>query len=206
MSRLQDQTIALSGLLQACYLVDQIARKGQCDEQELETAIQSLLVTSPKQAIDVFGSHANLQTGYRLLAELLDKQTKRQNAEWLRYALSILHLESKLRKKPEMLNAISKGIEHAETSREHFGLLHENTIASLADTYQKTISTFSLRIQVSGDASYLQSDRNAARIRTLLLSAIRAAILWRQTGGHRWHLLFKRSALANQAKQLSRES
>lgn len=203
MSALKDQTIALAGLLQSCHLVDQIAREGRCDEQALEIAVNSLFITSPKEVIDVYGKAQNLQKGFTLLAELLDKQTKRQRDDWLRYALSILHLESRLRKNKEMLNAIAKGLEQAEMPKQHFGLLHENTILSLADTYQKTISTFNLRIQVSGDPNVLQSDLNAARIRTLLLSGIRAATLWRQVGGHRWHLLFKRSAIASTAKQMA---
>lgn len=203
MSALTDQTIALAGLLQACYLVDQIAREGRCDEVELETAINSLFVTSPDAVIEVYGNLSRLQRGLQLLHELLDKQTKRQRDDWLRYALSILHLQSRLRKNGDMLNAIAKGLEQAEMPRQHFGLLHDNTVASLADTYQKTISTFNLRIQVSGDPNHLQSERNAARIRTLLLSGIRAATLWRQVGGHRWHLLFKRSGIASMAKKLA---
>ena len=45
---------------------------------------------------------------------------------------------------------------------------------------------------------HLQQPNNAAKIRALLLTGIRAARLWRQLGGHRWQLLFSRRKLLNQ--------
>jgi high frequency lysogenization protein len=39
-------------------------------------------------------------------------------------------------------------------------------------------------------------------IRASLLAGIRAAILWRQTGGKRWQLLLNRKKIAQLANQL----
>ena len=202
MNKVDHQTIALAGVLQATFLVDQIAREGRCDEEAFNTALSSLFITSPEQTIDVFGSLTRLQKGLELLRDLLSQPSRSQAPTWLRYALSILHLEAKLRKQPAMLQQISKGLEQANSPKEHFGLSHENTIASLADTYHKTISTLSLRIQVNGDPTHLRSEHNAAKIRSLLLAGIRSAMLWHQVGGHRWQLLFKRKALMNSATTL----
>lgn len=202
MNKIDNQTIAIAGVLQATFLVDQVAREGRCDDALFTTAVNSLFITSPEQTIDVYGDMNRLRRGLELLRDLLAQANRSQAPTWLRYALSILHLEAKLRKQPAMLQQIAKGLEQANSPREHFGLCHENTIANLADTYQKTISTLSLRIQVNGDPTHLRSEHNAAKIRTLLLAGIRSAMLWHQVGGHRWQLLFKRKALMNSATEL----
>jgi high frequency lysogenization protein len=41
------------------------------------------------------------------------------------------------------------------------------------------------RIMVNGDPAHLNNPENANRIRALLLAGIRAAMLWRQSGGGR---------------------
>jgi len=79
---------------------------------------------------------------------------------------------------------------------------HPNVVANLASLYQDTISSFSFRIQVTGDPRHLQNSENAAKIRALLLAGIRSAMLWRQKGGKRWHLLFFKSRLRPSLKKI----
>jgi high frequency lysogenization protein len=55
---------------------------------------------------------------------------------------------------------------------------------------------------VSGENSYLESPDMANKVRALLLAGIRAAVLWRQCGGSRWQLLFKRRAIIKAAETL----
>jgi high frequency lysogenization protein len=72
--------------------------------------------------------------------------------------------------------------------------------------YADTISTFRLRIQVSGNPSVLQREENAAKVRALLLAGIRSAVLWRQTGGRRWQLIFARKKVIRLAGELAEEA
>ena len=81
------------------------------------------------------------------------------------------------------------------------GLFNLNT-ASLASVYQDTLSTMRQRIQVMGTARALQDQRNADRIRALLLAGVRASLLWHQTGGRRWRLLLNRPAVHHAAERL----
>ena len=69
----------------------------------------------------------------------------------------------------------------------------KNTIAAVADLYKRTLSNLSFRIHVTGNPTYLQNPATANKVRALLLAGIRAAILWRQVGGKRWHLMVSRS-------------
>jgi len=119
-----------------------------------------------------------------------------------RYALELLVLERKLSRHPEFLKSIRAGIQTTAAKLNHFPLTHDNIIASLAEIYSSTISTLAPRIMVKGEPTHLTNPGNANRIRALLLAGIRAAILWRQSGGGRLTLLFRRKALQLEAQRL----
>ena len=101
-----------------------------------------------------------------------------------------------------MLEVIGVRIEKSQQQAQHFSLIHENVIAGLSDIYTDTISTFSFRIQVLGEYQYLQQARIANQIRALLFAGIRAAVLWRQLGGSRLKIIFKRRQLLNMVSDL----
>ena len=92
-------------------------------------------------------------------------------------------------------------LEHAAKKREFSSDVSAISV-TLADIYQDTLSNYRFRIQVAGNAQQLQNPANAARIRALLLAAIRAAYLWRQAGGNRLSLLFNRNRLFTEAQAL----
>lgn len=171
----------------------------------MEASIQSLFVTSPEHTLDVYGDLYNLREGLSLLGSALDRQTRQKDVEVLRYALNLIHLAARLRKNDDMLDIIATRIEQARRGVEHFGLRHSNVIANLASTYVDTISTFRMRIQVTGEPGHLRVEENAARIRALLLAGIRSAILWQQLGGRRWQLVFRRRRVAEAAQALYRQ-
>ena len=202
MNRLQQQMVALGGLFQAASAVHQIGQTGTCDTRHFETAINSLFATNPESTESVYGGLNNIKTGLELTLKLLDRSETNDLRYIVRYGLSILHLERKLNKNPDMLNEIAQRIERSKSQAEHFDILHENVINSLASIYLDTISTFQLRLQVSGHERHLTVELNAAKIRTLLLAGICSAHLWRQLGGHRWHFIFKKRAALDACKEL----
>ena len=122
----------------------------------------------------------------------------------MRYALALLGLERKLAKRDDMLQIMGSRLDQIQQQVQHFGLVHDNVIAACGGLYQDTLSTFSQRIQVQGDMRHLQQPSNAAKIRALLLTGIRAARLWRQLGGHRWQLVFSRRKLLKELRPLLR--
>lgn len=207
MSRsLDDQTLALAGVFQAANLVQQLAHNGQCSETSLETCIRSLFATNPASTLDVYGGElTDIREGLVTLASVLGQQSKQQDIEVLRYVLNLIHLESKLNRRSDMLEVIGSRIDQARHTASHFGFTHSNLISNLASVYTDTISTFRLRIQVSGNPSVLQRDENAAKVRALLLAGIRSAVLWRQTGGRRWQLIFSRRKVIERARQLAEQ-
>ncbi|BES71103.1 high frequency lysogenization protein HflD [Marinobacter nanhaiticus D15-8W] len=207
MSRsLEEQTLALAGVFQSAALVQQIAHRGQCAPSTFETCIRSLFISNPPNTLSVYGELSDLREGLAVLSSLLQKQEGQQDIEILRYALNLVHLESRLRKHKDMLRIIGSRIDQARHTADHFGYNHMNLVNNLASVYTDTISTFRLRIQVTGDPTQLRVEENAARIRALLLAGIRSAVLWRQIGGRRWHLVFYRKRVVEMARRLSEQA
>ncbi|GAB6387987.1 high frequency lysogenization protein HflD [Stutzerimonas marianensis] len=193
MTPLQEQLIALGAVFEAAALVDRIARTGQAPNAAMASLLGSLLVREEKPALDIYGGDdLNLREGYRALVGALERDTSSLQREPLRYALAMIGLERQLDKRSDMLQVIGSRLDQIQAQADHFGLTHENVIASFGGLYQDTLSTFRQRIQVQGDMRHLQQPDNAAKIRALLLAGIRAARLWRQLGGHRWQMIFSR--------------
>lgn len=205
MSDLHDQIIALSGVFESAALVDRLARTGQIPEAPLGCMLGSLLVRDPKTTLDVYGGDTtNLREGFRALASALERDPNSLQREPLRYALALIGLERQLNKRDDMLDVMGNRLNQIQQQVQHFGLVHENVIASCAGLYQDTLSTFRQRIQVHGDMRHLQINANAARIRALLLAGIRSARLWRQLGGNRWQMVFSRRKMLNELRPLLR--
>ena len=200
----QDQSIALSGIFQSAALVHQLAISGTCDTDAFEVCIHSIFNQSPDSAADVYDHKlAQLSIGSNELLKLIGERRNTHDNHIVSYALSLIHLENKLRKHPAMLEDIRQKLERASHQIDHFHQTHPNVIANLAGIYQETISTFRFRIQIKGNSRYLQVTEYTDKIRALLLSGIRAAILWRQVGGSRWTLFFRSKKIRQALDELT---
>ncbi len=199
----QDMSCALSGVFQAAAQVEQLAKTGCAPQSFFRPSIESLFQQNPESTLAVFGELPQLQLGLSVLSDLLHHHRNQDYGNTLRYVLGILHLQKKLARDKNMLSTLSTRLEQAKQQSQHFDdSLHDNVIANLADIYSATLSTFNFRIQVIGDSNYLQQTRTANQIRALLFAGVRAATLWHQLGGRRWHLLFNRKQLCREADQL----
>ena len=196
MTSYQQQVLALGGIFEAALQVDKLARSGQYSEGPVGCLIQSVIERSPDSTLAVYGgSHHQIRGGLQALEAMLERDTAALQRDALRYSMNLMALERQLDKREDMLEVLGQRLQQAESQINHFGLLHDNVMASLGSAYQDTLSTLRMRIQVHGDMRYLQQPDVANRIRALLLAGIRSARLWRQLGGHRWQLLLSRRQL-----------
>lgn len=200
---LNERTLALAALYQATVLVHKIACHGLADLAAQEVCIRSLFATDAPDTESIFGGTAGLALGLRTLDEQFGNPEKR-DIVLTRYVISVMALERKLAKRPDLLHKLSEGIALAQSQAEHFSISHENVLANLADLYVNTISTLTPRIIVRGEHGHLSHPDNANRVRSLLLAAVRAAVLWHQCGGRRWQLLFQRKKIIESCAQLQR--
>lgn len=194
-----DRALALAGIFQATALVRDIAHTGQLDPKDFETCLASLFKLDAQSCEDVYEGVASLKTGLVLINEQLRNPS---DMAITRYVITLLTLERKLARRPELLQNIRTGIESIAAKLQYFPLTHETIIANLADLYSNTISTLSPRIIVNGEHAHLTNPENANRIRALLLAGLRSAVLWRQKGGSRWTLLLRRQALLREAQTM----
>lgn len=191
----ESQTLALAAMLQSSFLVDQVATKGEISPEHYNPLIQSLFVFEPENTLAIYGSLKHVELGLKLLKSALGGNNQRDFRQALRYCLGLMVLEKQLRKSPELNQKLYSRLQHIHFNREHFSNDINDISHKVAGVYQDTISTLKTRIHVSGNALHLQSQQHADQIRSLLLAGIRAAMLWRQTGGKRWHLLLSRKRL-----------
>ena len=111
MKNYNDMALALAGVCQSVLLISQLAQKGEVDHQDaFQTTIHSLLITQPEDTLAVFGGDVqHLKVGLNTLIEQL---TQLNDKNLLNYWGSLLALESKLNKQPEIKQELGRRIAH----------------------------------------------------------------------------------------------
>ncbi|MCO4799617.1 MAG: high frequency lysogenization protein HflD [Colwelliaceae bacterium] len=205
MQEFNEQTLTLAAICQVSNLVQKLSRQGQIDEDDFTTLLNSIMVTSPQNTLEVYGSEiSHLKTGLETLVSHLGNQAKQKDPEVTRYVVSLLSLERRLSKQPKKLNELGDRIEQCQRQLAHYDISSDTLISSLASIYSDIISPIGTPIQVAGNPEILKQPSNQHKIRALLLAGIRSAVLWRQVGGKRRTILFSRSKIVECAEQLLR--
>ncbi|MCK6262850.1 high frequency lysogenization protein HflD [Vibrio sp. ZSDE26] len=197
---LYDRTIAFAGICQAVALVQQVAKDGECDHDAFKTSLHAVLKLSPNSTLDVFGQEQDLKLGLECLVKGIDSTPA--GSEITRYIISLMALEKKLSARNDAMSQLADRIQMLDRQLDHFELLDEQMLSNLASVYLDVVSPIGPRIQVSGTPAVLQHTTNQHKVRALLLSGIRSAVLWRQVGGKRRHLIFGRKKMVEQAQIL----
>jgi high frequency lysogenization protein len=197
-------------MFQAARLAQQLARTGRAEPAAFYASVQSILMLDAGTTEEIFGGVQGVTLGLEILRDKLVGQGEPADLEIAKYVVALLHLEAQLRKRPDMQQAIRRGIETAESQMKFFDTeedagVHPNLVEKLAEVYSLTLSTLAPRIMVSGEQGHLANPATAAKVRAALLAGIRSAFLWHQVGGSRWQLLFSRKKLAHEARRLLEE-
>lgn len=201
-TKTQDRVLALAGIFQAARLVHDLAKNGKLDEEAFTTSINSIYKVDAKDVPDVYGGKSSVRVGLRVLLRLFDSERESTDLYISRYVISMIHLEKKLTRNTSMLTNLARRVRYAISQANYFSSIHPTVIASLADIYVSTLGSLPFRIHVFGQAKFLNQTETIEKIRALLLAGVRSAVLWRQLGGSRWHLFFKRQQIVKVAKQL----
>ncbi|MDA9555915.1 high frequency lysogenization protein HflD [Vibrio sp.] len=195
---LYNRTIAFAGMCQAAALVQELAKSGHYDTNAFGTSLNAIVKTNPSSTLDVFGDEVDLKIGLDTLANKLDSSPN--GSELTRYLIGIIALATKLTQRKDSLSQLGDRIQMIERQLDHYDINDESMLSNIASIYLDVISPIGPRIQISGTPAVLQLPINQHKVRILLLSAIRCAVLWRQVGGRRTHLIFSRKKMIEQAK------
>lgn len=204
---MKEKTTALLALFQSVHVADCYAYgKTQLFPllpQQQTALIQSIFTLNPKDFSEIYPNPALFTDGKELLETLFLKHQKRYDPNVLRYAFHLLQIEQLTKKQPHVLADLSVKIDQLSKRLHEFESLNDpRLIAEMAKIYVQTIGTLKLRIQIKGTPQLLQTAATADHIRTVLLAGVRAAHLWRQIGGRKWHLIFYRHRILAALKSI----
>lgn len=199
---MNDRTLALSGLFQATELVRQAATHGTWSGYAARASLDSLFQLQSDSVEEIYGGTERMRLGLETLLQVLQGQN--DNLDALRYAIGLLQIERKFRRRRGMQARVGDILDQIASD---YGDLEEHErqdrqAADIARLYSETISAMQPRIVVQGKPQYLQSERTVSWIRTLLFAGLRSAVLWDQLGGSRWSLMFGRKQMLKEAQAL----
>ncbi|MCZ6658038.1 MAG: DUF489 family protein [Gammaproteobacteria bacterium] len=190
------QPLALAATVQALMAVDHSAHG---DERgDIGYLVDSILTQDAANFGEVFPEPRRYATGVKVAIEVLAGQ--RTHLQIIKYAVSVHKLVRLLKSNREILERLGKML----APMAH-GAVDPDQLFPIGDVYQQTISQLGKRIQIVGNPKALQQPATAARIRTLLLAAVRFAWLWDQLGGRRWHFVVRRRSMLLALKELQEQ-
>ncbi|MCK5818298.1 MAG: high frequency lysogenization protein HflD [Psychromonas sp.] len=199
---LPSRCIAFSAMCQAASLVDQIARTGICsDVIAFEASLMSTLKIDSDSPLQIYGAYESLAVGIKSAIEQLENTEGKRNMQVTKYIIGMISLENKLTANSSLVNILSERINQVQRQLSHVNISDISVLKNFDSIYKDIISDLGPKIQVNGTPACLQQEISQHKIRALLLSGVRAAVLWRQLGGKRRQLIFSRKAILNQLKQ-----
>lgn len=198
--KLKNQGIALAALVQSANLVDRLASHGQVPDSSLNIMRDSLFRFDIKNVEDIYTNERdkdirqNLHTGIRVSRKIFLENANLEYGQTIRYVLALIQLEKHFRHSNELTNKVRTRLE---------SISDQTNDESISQLYLETLATLPFRIQVLGKMQHLKNPKNEYQIRTLLFSGLRAAMLWHQMGGRRWHFIFRKKAIITSLEQLA---
>lgn len=200
---INEQTLTFAGICQAAVMVQGIARKNHYDDELFSIMLESIINTTPKQSIDVYGgNYSNLADGLKMMVAQLGDNNPNKDPELTRYIVSMLTLERRLKAKGRVLTELGSRIDQCQRQLTHYDINSDTMLNSFASIYTDIISPLASKIQIAGDPNILKQTANQNRVRALLLAGVRSAVLWRQVGGKRRNILFKRKQFVESAQKM----
>lgn len=213
MTDIADETLALAALFQCCTQIQRVARTGYVDPHAAAAVIRGLIITNPQSCTDIYAPN-QLLVGFRQVAASFSSQAGSKSAETIeitKNVFKIIGLTLTIMRNDAVFNKLGDDIDAARTAvlarypdyeqgRPEI-VLSQDCLHDFSELYQSLVSPNFPRLMIYGEEAYLSRVENQEMIRTLLLAAIRAAVLWRQLGGRRRFLFFRRKAIVRCAQQ-----
>ena len=196
MNPIEERTIALAGVIQACQQVQKLAREGFADHLDFDSSLQSILVLDAMSTPAVFGGIQGVRSGLQTLSQGLLKSPQASDIELLRYVMAILNLQSQLYHDEQKFSAFANSVERLSASDK------DDLVDACSEVYQEFISVMRPQIIVQGEQEQLQKEDVPPQIRTMLLAAMRSAVLWQQKGGGKFRMLWEQTRMKHAASNL----
>lgn len=217
MADIKSETIALAALFQCCTQIQRVATTGYYDEFAAACVMRAVFVTNPKTVEDIYNPQ-RLKVGFKQLIDSFGKSDISKTADTIvitKMALKIITLANSIERNEKIFLRLSENIdeltdkflaqepEFLDEGVSNETVLKEENIRNCGHIYQSLISPNFAKLIIYGEERFLRDTSNQDKIRALLLCAIRAVVLWRQVGGRRRYLLFRRKDILQYAQNHS---
>ena len=197
-----DRTLALAAIFQAGQLVVELAQKSQFDQAALAASARSVLALEQTDTRTILGGAVGVQLGLTTLHTLLRATPSPAHKELIRYTISMAQLSQRLMQSAPAQTIIAKGVVDIQSQFEREQQSSDEFFMAMGKLYQNSLSQLEPKIIVRGAKGRLEGLATVSRVRTALFAGVRAAYLWHQLGGRRWHLMLARKSYVAQAVKL----
>ena len=158
---LQQQVIALAGVVQAARMVDQVAKTGSYPAAFFEASLRSLFAFDAPTVDAVYGNIQGVKLGLRSVVDMLTDAANEDHVAMGAYVRGLLKLEDQFGKRPDLQEIVASRLGHVNFKAQHFSDDAVELAASISAIYQDTISHLPYRIKVKGNVQHLQQTKNA---------------------------------------------
>lgn len=207
------ETIALAALFQSAAQIQRIARFGAVDEKAIAPLMRALVITNPQTIEEIYDPKTIIPGLNQLLTSLYPKEAAQpKNAELIKLAFSIIGLAGTLEKQEPIFQQLDREVDvlrenvltlHPDYEKASENILMDYDVIKLySKIYSALISPNFPKLIIYGEESYLRRTELQEMIRALLLSGIRASLLWHQVGGKRYSLMFRYKDIIECARQV----
>lgn len=200
----RDKTLALAGIYQGATLARQLARRGYADEAPLRASVRSILVVDAVNTVSIFGGIEGLRLG---LLSISRQSGSAGDLEVTKYVVALCQLAKRFYRSPELVQAVSRELAaiQEDVAVDGGGDVSSDVYERFAELYKANLSQLKPQIIVQGEQGHLGNVHVVAQIRTCLLAAVRAGVLFTQLGGSRWQVLLQRKSFMDNAARLLAE-
>ncbi|MGN1281806.1 MAG: lysogenization protein HflD [Succinivibrio sp.] len=217
MADIKSESIALAALFQCCTQIQRVATTGYYDENAVSCVMRAVFVTNPKTVEDIYDP-AKLVVGFKQLTDSLGKSDITKTADTIvitKMALKVITLANNIERNEKINTRLSEKVDELadsilqdnpdllDSDVSNDTILSDENIRNCGHIYQSLISPNFAKLIIYGEERFLRNTENQDKIRALLLCAIRAVVLWRQVGGKRRYLIFRRKDILEYAQNHS---
>lgn len=201
------QALSFAAICQAVAQLQELGRFGNWREGDVTPLLHALSVSNPETAYDVYPEE-KIKSGFKNIIDSFGNKEQAhegKNLEIAKYVFSAIALERKINSDPRVMKRIFDKLDSAIAyADEHLlSATDDEYVEKLAEIYKQEVTDTKLfRFLIFGEPVYLKQRMVQVRIRALLLSAIRAVVLWRQLGGRRRTFIFRRKHLVAYAESM----
>ncbi len=196
MTDLDYRSLALAALFAALAEVEATAT-GR-NTHNIQHFLAALFTGNAESLDEAFPDPSCYRPGVEAALSALDRQHSQRQI--IGYAFGVVKLSNLLHRNPQAAASLGQRLDTLAGADFDTSLLR-----ALEEVYMEVIGGLGKRLRIIGDREILTQPKSAARIRALLLTAIRFAWLWRQLGGRRWHLVFQRHRLTQGLETLKEQ-